>query len=102
MIRTLTVYLRSTMNKKLIEVHSEKPQMEHCACCDGESKLVTKFYKELEGSYFGFQTYLDCCVSQVGEVVDWYNLEDYNKKVKMYKLGNGIGIAEIKGYKNSK
>lgn len=86
--------------KQLIEVHSDETQLQHCACCDGKSVEVNSFYKELEGNNFGFQTYLDCCKDKVGQVVDWYPLEKYQKIIKKENY-HGIVLNRISGYQKS-
>lgn len=87
--------------KKLIEVHSETDQLQHCSCCDGPTIQTKLFYKELEtDSHFGFQTYLDCCKDQVGDIVDWYSFEDYKKVTKKENF-HGIVLTHIAGYKRS-
>lgn len=80
----------------LIQVDSQDKVLIHCACCDGESKEVNKFYKKIDGQFLSFESYLDCCKDKVGEVIDWVDWSDYNKAEK-YSYSMGHKIKHIKG-----
>lgn len=82
--------------KELIEVHSETELLIFCACCDSNSVETKKFYKEKEGNYLSFNSYLDCCKDKVGKVVDWVDLDEYQRPIGKYRIyGKAINI--IKG-----
>jgi hypothetical protein len=86
--------------KKLIQVHSKIPRYKVCSCCDETTEAEsTVWYKELgsDGGSFGFQTYLECCKGKVGIVIDWYNVEDYEKTIGYINVG-GRSIRQIAGY----
>lgn len=90
-------------NRRLIQVHSEKPHYICCSCCDETSEVdSTIWYKELQDNekYFEFQTFLECCKDKVGTVVGWCNLEDYEKTTG-YENQYGIRIRKIAGYKEN-
>jgi hypothetical protein len=82
--------------KELIEVHAEEEQLIVCACCDSTSVMTNKFYKVKEGNFLSFWSYLDCCKDKMGTVVDWVDLDEYQKPIGKYKIyGKSINI--IKG-----
>jgi ribosomal protein L31 len=87
--------------KKIIQCHSRRPVHISCSYCDETIETdSTIWYQELEdnGKFFGFQTYLDCCIDKVGAVIGWCNIEDY-KRIVRYEILYGVKVAIIAGYK---
>ena len=89
--------------KRLIQVHSQDPHYICCSCCDETSESDSfVWYKELQENekYFEPQTYLDCCKDKVGVVIDWFNLEDYERTTGFSTLF-GVKVRYISGYSSN-